>query len=354
MSPSFDFPASPSSGQVYTPTGGPSYQWDGEKWKGGQPSGPQTEQFIDLSGKTQQDIVVPTWAKVAKFNATVLPSNATPSVFCLRVSTDGTTFLTGAADYHAAGFNHFTGSGGFANAAGTSSNLWSLTGAHDNAENPIVVDGQLSVSRVAVPPVFAGMVRSKHYNAAATSLYSESDLRISLYSGAGSSLTLKALRFFSSAGTAWGGGSSLKIEWLGDAAQVPISNAIAEAPNDSNVYLRGQNTWKSGGTLSSALSIPFVGTYTQNGYTKLPNGIIIQWAKINVAADAILNFPIAFPVGVINVQVTPTDALATTALVAGTVDQVALATYAFRPRYATSGGAVGIATQFFYMLAIGW
>jgi len=29
----FDFPATPAPGAIYTPTGGPSYQWDGEKWK---------------------------------------------------------------------------------------------------------------------------------------------------------------------------------------------------------------------------------------------------------------------------------------------------------------------------------
>ena len=28
----FDFPASPTSGQVFTPTGGPSYQWNGYAW----------------------------------------------------------------------------------------------------------------------------------------------------------------------------------------------------------------------------------------------------------------------------------------------------------------------------------
>lgn len=32
---SFDFPASPTTGQVYSPAGGISYKWDGEKWKGG-------------------------------------------------------------------------------------------------------------------------------------------------------------------------------------------------------------------------------------------------------------------------------------------------------------------------------
>lgn len=30
----FDFPASPSVGQIYAPAGGPSYQWDGTVWKG--------------------------------------------------------------------------------------------------------------------------------------------------------------------------------------------------------------------------------------------------------------------------------------------------------------------------------
>ena len=30
----FDFPTSPTSGQVYTPAGGPSFSWDGTAWKG--------------------------------------------------------------------------------------------------------------------------------------------------------------------------------------------------------------------------------------------------------------------------------------------------------------------------------
>jgi hypothetical protein len=33
----FDFPASPSIGTTFTPAGGPSYVWDGNKWKTGTP-----------------------------------------------------------------------------------------------------------------------------------------------------------------------------------------------------------------------------------------------------------------------------------------------------------------------------
>lgn len=37
---SFDFPSSPTTGQTFTPAGGPAYQWNGYAWTTGAPVAP--------------------------------------------------------------------------------------------------------------------------------------------------------------------------------------------------------------------------------------------------------------------------------------------------------------------------
>jgi hypothetical protein len=67
-------------------------------------------------------------------------------------------------------------------------------------------------------------------------------------------LAIKALRFLPLTG-AFGPNSWIKLKWIGDSAAIPQSNAIADAPNNAYQYMRGQNAWNSGGTLSGDLTI---------------------------------------------------------------------------------------------------
>jgi len=60
------------------------------------------------------------------------------------------------------------------------------------------------------------------------------------------------------------------------------------------------------------LPADFTNSKNTNGYTKLPNGIIIQWGKINGTSDGgyigvDVTFPVAFPNTVLSIQVTPKD-----------------------------------------------
>lgn len=62
---------------------------------------------------------------------------------------------------------------------------------------------------------------------------------------------------------------------------------------------------KSGDTMTGDLNLPGI-SKTANGYTKLPNGMILQWGVSgNVAGDysTSVTFPIAFPTACLNVQV---------------------------------------------------
>lgn len=62
---------------------------------------------------------------------------------------------------------------------------------------------------------------------------------------------------------------------------------------------------KSGDTMTGDLNLPGI-SKTANGYTKLPNGMILQWgASASIGGDTSVSvtFPIAFPTACLNVQV---------------------------------------------------
>jgi Putative tail fiber protein gp53-like, C-terminal/Collagen triple helix repeat (20 copies) len=108
-------------------------------------------------------------------------------------------------------------------------------------------------------------------------------------------------------------------------------------------------------TLSVAPDIAGGASTAQNGYVKLPNGLILQWglsAGTSTASLAI-GFPIAFP----------TAALCVTATMqgdpgaAGLMCSVVISSNTFftvYPRYVLGGGTVGNATQSIYWMAVGY
>ena len=70
---------------------------------------------------------------------------------------------------------------------------------------------------------------------------------------------------------------------------------------------------KAGDTMTGDLNLPGI-SKTANGYTKLPNGMIMQWgssASIGAAASTVVTFPIAFPTACLNVQATASQDSAT-------------------------------------------
>jgi hypothetical protein len=79
----FDFPAAPTNGQSYSPVGGPTYTWDGQKWIGQAPVIPAAPvaataaEYISNSAPTKMLTSGATWGAAAPValtdGATVTP-----------------------------------------------------------------------------------------------------------------------------------------------------------------------------------------------------------------------------------------------------------------------------------------
>src|SRR4051812_18262792 len=119
-----DFPSAPTLNQVFT-SGGIAYTWNGYAWIGGAipaagadaPSDGGEyvrvnsvwrlkEQSFDASGKTTQDIPIPATAKMVQLIGQCVSASGTGNQLVMLVSHDGTTFLSGAADYTVAEMMH--------------------------------------------------------------------------------------------------------------------------------------------------------------------------------------------------------------------------------------------------------
>jgi hypothetical protein len=90
-----------------------------------------------------------------------------------------------------------------------------------------------------------------------------------------------------------------------------------------------------------------------NGYYKFPSGLIVQWGLVG-GGDSLITFPVAFPNAVHAVVATPVGTLAGDQSVNVTIDLIANHQFWTRPRYANSGGFVGVAAQNSRWLAIGY
>lgn len=91
---------------------------------------------------------------------------------------------------------------------------------------------------------------------------------------------------------------------LADTATIPSSNLMFRANNLgdlTNAQAARNNLGLGSAAVMNAFgtngSLDFTSSLNFNGYTKLPNGLIMQWGQVNVAADSIagVTFPIAFP-----------------------------------------------------------
>ena len=278
----FDFPASPTNGQVYVPTGGPAYQWDGEKWRGGQPSGPVTEQFFDASGLANVDIAVPTWAKGCSIVGCIFPTASTNTYVLARYSLDGTTFMAGATDYRVSGPTHNSGTAGYtANAAGDT-NAVTITNTGDQVGVPHLFDTTIQLVRGVQPSQILGMTKTfmRTYYSDPSGVHRTSWQGGYVNAALGSNMAIKAMRFYLFGSMAMAAGSFLLVKWHGDAAQVPISNAIPDAPNDGKPYGRLNGAWSEVHTqaLADARYEPI-----DSAYTKAESDA----AYVNVGGDTI-------------------------------------------------------------------
>lgn len=240
----FDFPSSPTTGQVFTQNG-VSFVWNGYAWVGNaQQAGPQTEQFFNLAaGATNLDIAVPSWAKSAHIEGSFIANGAGSSQVQMQVSVDGTTFLTGA-NYETVGPYHYSGTPtAIANVALVTSAVMQFSLVANDQATPLDFTFDMNLVRAATW-VYLGTARgyAKIVNTTAGALFNTAWLYNRVAAAATTALAIKALRFPFSLGFA--AGSWLRVKWIGDSAAIPMGNAIADAPQDGGEYVRVNGIWR--------------------------------------------------------------------------------------------------------------
>jgi Chaperone of endosialidase len=262
----FDFPQNPTVGQKAY-----GYTWNGYGWAGGPgQAATVTEQFFDVTGLSSKDIPVPSWAKGVVIEGRIYHPNATPGVPVLYVSTDGTTFHTAASDYVYEGPYHNVASPFYGTVGNTAAAYAPLTtgNGHANASVPFVFRVDMGLARSAGQLLSWRTYTSAWVDTGARQ--SEANWFQSYLNATGAGNTIKIIRIVVS-NLVWGSNSWVKVRWTGDSAALPVPSGIADAPNDAFVYLRGQNSWQSGGTLSGG-SLTINGAWTSLNLNKPASG----------------------------------------------------------------------------------
>lgn len=292
----FDFPASPAIGDASN-----GYVYNGVGWAGGPIAGPVTEQFFDLAGVSSFEIAVPSWAKSAQIQQlSWLPAAGQTG---LQVSLDGTTYLTGGTDYQYMGFIHNTGSVAFAGVPqqGFSEFVISPSAATYNASMPFVAEYVLELARPTTAQVFHIRGLGRSYDNAATQLGRQLEIQqFILTASSGSNLRIQKFRVKNSAGN-FQAGSYVRVKWIGAAADIPQSNAVGEAPQDSVIYSRRNGLWvppQSGEILGGAsgqytgygsgTATPIV-LITLNYTVKNAGSKIIAWGSMGASNAVVSN-----------------------------------------------------------------
>lgn len=100
---------------------------------------------------------------------------------------------------------------------------------------------------------------------------------------------------------ATGAGTVALVAASGETISIPAGTSITPTlrQGDTSVFVKGTNGWQViGGTLALAYSNAFLGTASANGYQKLPNGLVMQWAtsaSISAGGSGSVTFPLVFP-----------------------------------------------------------
>jgi hypothetical protein len=166
-------------------------------------------------------------------------ANCQPAI---QLSFDGTTFLatgytTGGPYHNAAG-----GASAYLTQASAVINYLPLAWATDNLVVPYSFEGLLGLVAVTGSQLLTLKATSTSYGSG-TVAHRTNSIQ-AYYSGTPPS-TVKALRFLNTANaTPYGTNSFIRVKWLGDYAQVPTGNAIAEAPADGGEYVRVNGIWR--------------------------------------------------------------------------------------------------------------
>jgi hypothetical protein len=228
----FDFPNAPTVGAIYSPAGGPSWQWDGTVWKlvssvaiADAPSDGNEyvrvngvwrlkHQMFNPTGAAGQNITVPVPAKAARVYGKIYLGTQ-PSAPLLRASADGSTFLSGASDYSVASTTLPTGTGTSpAKAVAAAASGMPLATTTDVTNIPVTFDLDLMVSKPASPALFGARWHGSSYNTNAATGYVDVLGNGYLAAAAFTALTqLPAFQIIPSGGS-WAAGSLIKVEWV--------------------------------------------------------------------------------------------------------------------------------------------
>ena len=246
--------------------------------------GPQKEQFFDLSGKTSQDITVPTWAKACRITGYVyVPASA---AVINRVSVDGTTFFAGATDYQQGGPVHNTGSAAYTTSAQVGATWAAITPTSDNGSAAQNFTLDMNLVRALTNQVFVQRAYAKAIDSSAANIFRTYHNLTYLTAALTTALSIKAIRILLTTGAAMGAGSSLHIQWLGDDAQMPVSNAISEAYADTR-YVNVTGDTMSG-DLTISKSTPTVilnkAADTQNAALQMQTVGVLRWGILASSA----------------------------------------------------------------------
>jgi hypothetical protein len=170
-------------------------------------------QTLILDGLTQADVAVPAGARFVKFQGATYWPTATANSMCMRVSLDGTNFMQASNDHNHSGFIHYSGS--------SPTNVAALTGAYPhiylayNGNQAVIAnvfDARLGLIRTATNGRWDVNAIGSCYGASG---WGTNVSRIEIMeTNAGSTLAIKALRFLTSLGTAFGVASVIDVEWV--------------------------------------------------------------------------------------------------------------------------------------------
>jgi hypothetical protein len=184
------------------------------------------EQYFDMAGKTEQVVLVPTWAKMVEFQGSCfLPTGTGATV---QISGDGTTFVSSAVYSVAGPYHDVGGSTHYGTQAVTTANALVMTLAVVSSTQPIphVFAGHMSLTGPAATFI---ILKSQASNFDDTLSYRSYALSSAVNLSEISGTEIRALRF---GGGLFGAGSRVSVRWFGDDATVPAVLEALTAPED--------------------------------------------------------------------------------------------------------------------------
>jgi hypothetical protein len=222
-----DFPASPALNDKYR-----DWKYDGEKWAApAVPGEPPSDgcayglkngvwvptiwrQRIDLSGLNSKDVPVPAGAKMMRWMIGPQQVGTTNECIMMRLSTDGTTFWSGATNYGVGAYLHGNSPNTYVKQIPFYSGAgFYLTWTHNNANYSQLSRGFMTL---VVPNVaskcFTSKFSAENFNASYAGLLTIGHNWTNGLTGA--SNAIQALRIYMVGGSVFAANQQIAVEWI--------------------------------------------------------------------------------------------------------------------------------------------